>query len=334
MRKFPDHVRYPVLLVSLLLANSLYAQIERDPATTAGALSVTAWGHPDLQGVWDRRTITPLQRPERFGDKAFLTADEIIAYEKASAERDDGRPLDSARAGISVHDPADLDYGSTVLATGQTALIVVPPNGRIPALTPEAQERRAEAARSREGRGPADSWLDRSLNERCITWGIPQGMLPQAYNNNIQIVQTPNEVMILIEMVHDVRIVPLDGRPHLPAAISQWHGDPRGHWEGDTLVVESSNFSGKSEFQNSSEKLHLVERFKRVGPDTLQYEFTVTDASTWEQPWTVSFPMTRAEEPVYEFACHEGNYGLKYILSAARVLEAGDNQQSDAAGQR
>ncbi len=325
MLNYHHAIRLSTLLISVFLAQTLYAQSERSPATSAAGASYTPWGHPDLQGVWDRRTITPLQRPERYADKPFLSADEIIAYEKASAERDDGRPLDSGRAGISVHDPADLDYGTTVLATGQTSLIVDPPDGRIPALTQEARARIAEQARDSEGRGPADSWLDRSLNERCITWGIPQGMLPQAYNNNMQIVQTPNEVMILIEMVHDVRIVPLDGRPHLPAAITQWHGDPRGHWEGDTLVVESTNFSSKVEFQNSGENQHLVERFTRTGPDTLQYEFTVEDASTWERPWTVSFPMTRGDEPVYEFACHEGNYGLKYILSAARALEAGDN---------
>lgn len=325
MRKYHCFIRFPILLVSTLIANTLNAQVEYSPSAATTSSGFTPWGHPDLQGVWDRRTITPLQRPERFGDKAFLTADEIIAYEKASAERDDGRPLDSARAGISVHDPSDLDYGNTVVATGQTSLIVDPPNGRIPALTEEAQARRAEQQRKREGRGPADSWVDRSLNERCITWGIPQGMLPQAYNNNILIVQTPNEVMIMNEMVHDVRIVPLDGRAHLPATISQWHGDPRGHWDGETLVVESTNFSNKIDFQNSGETLHLVERFTRIGPDTLQYEFTVNDASTWEQPWTVSFPMARGDQPVYEYACHEGNYGLKYILSAARALEAGDN---------
>lgn len=308
-------------LVAALGANVGHSQSAPPPAE---ASAYTAWGHPNLQGVWDRRTITPLERPERFADKAFLSADEIIAYEQASAARDDGRPLDFGRAGISVHDPADLDYGSTVLATGQTSLIVDPPDGRIPALTEAARARIAQRAQAREGRGAADSWLDRSLTERCITWGIPQGMLPQAYNNNIQIVQTPNEVMILNEMVHDVRIIPLDGRPHIPAAITQWHGDPKGRWEGDTLVVDSTNFSEQAEFQRAGSNLHLIERFTRIGPDMLQYEFTVEDATTWVRPWTVSFPMVRGEHPVYEFACHEGNYGLQFILSAARVLEAQD----------
>lgn len=281
----------------------------------------TAWGHPDLQGIWDRRTITPLERPQRLANKAFLSPEEIIAYERASAARADGRPLDSTRGGISVHDPSDLDYGTTVVAGGQTSLIVDPADGRIPAYTQASAERVAARARAREGRGPADSWLDRSLTERCITWGIPNGMLPQAYNNNIQILQTPSAVLILNEMVHDIRIVPIDGRPHIPENIRQWHGDPRGHWEGDTLVVESTNFSAKTNFRRASENLRLVERFTRTGSNTLQYEFTVEDSTTWVQPWTVSFPMIRGDQPIYEFACHEGNHGLENILRIARNLE-------------
>jgi hypothetical protein len=308
------------LLLMAATFSSAFAQAQT-PTSPGASLQRTPWGDPDLQGVWDRRTITPLQRPDRFAGKAFLTPAEITAYELASAARDDGRPLDYGRAGISVHDPADLDYGKTVLPTGQTSLIVAPADGRIPPLTPAAKARLEAARTARAGRGPADSWLDRSLTERCLTWGVPQGMLPQAYNNNIQIVQTRNEVMILIEMVHDVRIIPLDGRPHLPAQIRQWHGDPRGHWEGDTLVVDSRNFSSQSNFQNASENLHLVERFTRLGHDTLLYEFTVEDDTTWTHPWTVSFPMQLGDQPVYEFACHEGNYGLLNILGAARALE-------------
>ena len=317
------------LVVSILLPVFLvpalsFAQSQIDANQEFGT---TPWGHPDLQGVWDRRTITPLERPQRFADKTFLTPEEIIAYERQSAARDDGRPLDSERSGISVHDPADLDYGSTVLATGQTSLIVDPPNGRIPEYTQAAGERAAAAAKLREGRGPADSWTDRSLTERCITWGMPQGMLPQPYNNNVQIIQTPNEVMILNEMVHDVRIIPIDGRPHIPANITQWHGDPRGHWEGDTLVIESTNFSEKISFRRSNTNLHLEERFTRVAEDALQYQFTVSDDSTWERPWTVSFPMVKGNAPIYEFACHEGNYGLLNILTVARNLEKQQKEQ-------
>ncbi len=281
----------------------------------------TPWGHPDLQGVWDRRTITPLERPERYADQPFLNADEIRAYERASAARDDGRPLDSGRSGISVHDPSDLDYGTAVVASGQTSLVVDPASGRIPAYTESSGDRMAARARARDGRGPADSWIDRSLTERCITWGVPQGMLPQAYNNNLHILQTPDTVMILNEMVHDIRIVPLDGRPHLPAKLRQWHGDPRGHWEGDTLVIESTNFSDKANFRRSGKNLHLVERFTRISEELLQYEFTVEDPTTWVRSWSVAFPMVMAEQPMYEFACHEGNYGLRNILGAARHLE-------------
>ena len=281
----------------------------------------TAWGHPDLQGIWDRRTITPLERPQRLANKAFPSPEEIIAYERASAARADGRPLDSTRGGLSVHDPSYREHGSAEGAGGQTPLIVDRADGRIPASTQASAERVAARARAREGRGPADSWLDRSLTERCITWGIPNGMLPQAYNNNIQILQTPSAVLILNEMVHDIRIVPIDGRPHIPENIRQWHGDPRGHWEGETLVVESTNFSAKTNFRRASENLRLVERFTRTGSNTLQYEFTVEDSTTWVQPWTVSFPMIRGDKPIYEFACHEGNHGLENILRIARNLE-------------
>ena len=154
-----------------------------------------------------------------------------------------------------------------------------------------------------------------------MTWGMPNGMLPQAYNNNIQIIQTQNEVMILTEMVHDARIIPIDGRPHIPANITQWHGDARGHWEGETLVIETTNFSAKSSFRRSSSNLHLQERYTKIADDMLRYEFTVTDDTTWERPWSVSFPMIKGDEPIYEFACHEGNYGLLNILRVARNLE-------------
>lgn len=315
----------PQLVVATVLSLVLLsATVNGQSIKSAGGnldKELTPWGHPDLQGVWDRRTITPLQRPERFAEKAFLNQEEIRAYERASAERTDGRPLDLGRGGISVHDPSDLDYGTQVLATGQTSLVVDPPSGLIPDITDAARERSAARARAREGRGPADSWIDRSLTERCITWGVPGGMLPQAYNNNIQILQTPTTVLILNEMVHDIRVIPIDGRPHIPSNIRQWHGDPRGHWEGDTLVVESTNFSDKSNFRGSNENLRLIERFSRVSEDILQYEFTVEDPTTWTRPWSIAFPMVKGDQPIYEFACHEGNYGLRNILNIARNLE-------------
>ena len=312
--------RLVVAAILTLALAPISASAQSDVSTESNFEAArTPWGHPDLQGVWDRRTITPLERPERYADKPFLNADEIRAYERASSSRGDGRPLDSGRSGISVHDPGDLDYGTTVVASGQTSLVVDPASGRIPAYTKSFGDRMAAPAQ--EGRGPADSWIDRSLTERCITWGVPQGMLPQAYNNNLHILQTPDTVMILNEMVHDIRIVPLDGRPHLPAKLRQWHGDPRGHWEGDTLVIESTNFSDKANFRRSGENLHLVERFTRISEELLQYEFTVEDPTTWVRPWSVAFPMVMAEQPMYEFACHEGNYALRNILGAARHLE-------------
>jgi hypothetical protein len=318
MSKRQTALFHSLFLLLLLAPMSGSAQSDRQQEYQP---ALTSWGHPDLQGVWDRRTITPLQRPERFANKAYLNADEIAAYERASAARDDGRPLDYGRSGISVHDPDDLDYGDSVLPTGQTSLVVDPPDGLIPPLTEAARARAAERATYRASRGPADSWTDRSLTERCLTWGVPQGMLPQAYNNNIQILQTPNEVLILNEMIHDIRIVPLDNKPHLPSKVRQWHGDPRGHWRGNTLVIESTNFSSKSSFRGSSENLYLEERFTRIGDGQLLYEFTVEDPSTWERPWSVSFPMAKSDQPIYEFACHEGNHGLYNILSVARNLE-------------
>ena len=281
----------------------------------------TAWGDPNIQGVWDKRTITPLERPARFENRAFLSPEEIIEYEAASAEREDGRPLDFSRTSISVHDPDDLDYGSTYVATGQTSLVVEPSNGKIPSYTEAADERAEEARKMREGRGPADSWIDRNLTERCLTWGVPQGMLPQPYNNNLKILQTPDYVMFYLEMAHDVRIIPLDGRPHLPENLRLWHGDSRGHWESDTLVVRTKNFSPKSNFRRANVNLETEERFRRNTEEQLEYTLKIKHDTTWVSEWTVSYPMERSDGPIYEFACHEGNYGLLNILSVARNLE-------------
>ena len=286
---------------------------------------LTPWGDPDLQGIWDRRTITPLERPEQFADQEFLTEEQVAAYEQRGRERDDGRPPDAPRAGISVHAPEDLDYGSLVLSTRQTALIVDPPDGQIPPLTEAARARRARERAEAASHGDADSWLDRSLFERCIARGIPEGMLPGPYNNNTQIIQTPDNVLIHNEMIHETRVIPLDDRPHLPSTIKQWLGDSRGYWDGNTLVVETTNFSDKMSFRGARENLQVVERFTRADPETLMYEFTVTDPTTWIRPWTVSFPMRRTEGPVYEYACHEGNHALRNILSTARYLEQQDN---------
>jgi hypothetical protein len=297
-------------------------------AQTAAAAGNAGWvvprtpdGQPDLSGVWDYRTATPLERPAQFAGKEFLTDQEIAEYERRAASRDDGRPPDDPRSDPSVHPPWWLDYGRNVVATRRSSLIVDPPDGRIPPLTADAQGKAAERRAASKGRGPADSPEDRTLWERCITRGLPEGMLPAGYNNNVQFLQTPAYVVIVSEMIHDARIVPIDGRPHAPAVIRSWLGDSRGRWEGNTLVVETTNFSPKTNFRGASENLRLIERFTRIDRDTIEYRFTVEDPSTWERPWTVTFPLVKSDGQMYEYACHEANYGLQNILKNARVAE-------------
>ena len=202
----------------------------------------------------------------------------------------------------------------------RTSLVIDPPDGRIPGLTPAAQQAQQERAAYREAH-PADGPEDRRLGERCVNFGVPK--LGAGYNAYRQIVQTPDYVTIYHEMAHDVRLIPLDGRPHVGEGIRQWNGDPRGHWEGDTLVVETTNFSPKSNFNRggAAENRHLVERFTRVGPYILNYEATITDPTTWTRPWTVLIPLKKSEDAIYEYACHEGNYGMKGILAGHRAQE-------------
>jgi hypothetical protein len=219
------------------------------------------------------------------------------------------------------YNDAWYDRGTKTVKTLRTSLIVDPPDGRIPALTPEAQKKARDRAEARRLH-PADGPEDRSLNERClltVTTGPP--MLPGPYNNNYQIVQTPQSVVIFNEMVHETRSIPTDGRPHLPASVRPWKGDSIGHWEGDTLVVDTTNFSDRTNFRGSGENLHLVERFHRVDAATLLYEFTVDDPASFTRPWSAAIASTKTEGPIYEFACHEGNYGMLGILSGARADE-------------
>jgi hypothetical protein len=285
------------------------------------ALPRTADGHVDLQGIWDFRSATALERPARFAGREFMTPDEVVAYEREALEREDGRPPDDGRTEQSVHPVWWLDYGKTVVGSRRTSLIVDPTDGKIPPLTPEAQKRNADRRAVARTHGPADSYENRSVQERCITRGLPEVTLPGPYNNNLQIVQTPAYVTLHTEMIHDARIVPMDGRPHSAAALRSWMGDSRGHWEGDTLVIDTTNFTDRTSFRGSGANLHLVERLTRVDADTIEYRFTVEDPTTWTRPWTVSYPIVRTEGPIYEFACHEGNYGLRDILSGARYEE-------------
>jgi hypothetical protein len=277
-------------------------------------------GQPDLQGVWSNASLTPLERPAALAGKEFFTEKEQQEKEKAL------KPRERASAGTEAHYDF-LQYGLDPLQAKRalnmrTSLIVDPPDGRIPPLTPEAQKRAAARAEARKKSGPYDGPENRSLSERCI-WMGGEGppMLPEAYNANLQIQQGPGYVAILQEEIHDTRIIPLDGRPHLGPNIRQLMGDSRGHWEGNTLVVDTTNFTDRTNFQGSSENLHVVERFTRVDEDTILYQFTVEDPATWARPWKAELPMVKTKGPIFEFACHEGNYGLADTLSGARATE-------------
>jgi hypothetical protein len=283
----------------------------------------TADGKPDLQGVWTNVTLTPLERPPELKDKTFFTPAEAAQYEKDVVQRNNADRRDgTAEADVGrAYNNFWYDRGTKVIPALRTSLIVDPPDGRVPSLTPAAQQRVAAQAEARRMH-PADGPEDRALTERCILWptaGPP--MLPGPYNNNYQIIQHPGYVMIVVEMIHDVRIIPTDGRPHLPSNIRQWMGDPRGHWEGNTLVVDTTNFTGKTTVRGSGENLHLIERFTRAGPDMIMYEFTVDDPASFTKPWTAQVPMMKMDGPLVEYACHEGNYAMSGILGGARADE-------------
>ena len=291
----------------------------------AGQTPRTPDGKPDLQGVWTSATLTPLERPADLGNKQFFTKEEAVQWTKQFLQannrdrRDGSAQVDVGRA----YNEFWFSRGDAVVPTLRTSLIIDPPDGRIPALTPDGQ-RRADARAEHQRLHPADGPEDRSLAERCINWPVAgPPMIPGGYNNNYQIVQGPGYVTIVVEMIHDVRTIPTDGRPHLPATVRQWMGDPRGHWEGNTLVVDTTNFTDKTNFRGSGENLHLIERFTRTGPDQLMYEFTVNDPDSFTRPWTVQIPMAKTDGPLFEYACHEGNYGMEGMLRGARQQERG-----------
>jgi len=290
----------------------------------------TADGHADLQGVWDYRTITPLERPVALGTKAFFTAQEAARFEQDENQRQNRDLIDPEQGGLNYPAGGVVPYNEfwydrgNKLGSRRTSLIIDPPDGRLPPWTPEGKRLaglREERARDDQlGHPHADSWEDRPLQERCIL-GLNAGppMTPGAYNNNFQIVQTPGYVVIVNEMVHSARIVPLDGRPH--GTIRQWKGDSVGHWEGDTLVVDTINFKRETNVPGTSANTHLIERFTRKGPDALEYRFTVDDPTIWTRPWTAVVPAVKSEEPIYEYACHEGNHAMAGILAGARAAE-------------
>ena len=287
----------------------------------------TAWGAPDLQGVWDFRTITPLQRPEDLGDKAFLTEEEAVQREQAAVERDIELWNQEARrteAGGNVggYNNFWMDRGTRVIGTRRTSLIIDPPNGRMPEATEAGQARAAAGRGSFSDQLPA-SYTDLSNADRCLM-GFNAGppITPGGYNQNVQIFQTPDHLVLMTEMVHTVRSVPLDDRPAADdERLAQWSGNSRGYWEGETLVVETTNFDTDRNWRGSSTGMRLVERFTRVDETTLEYEYTVDDPNTWTEPWTVNLPMTLNELPMFEYACHEGNYSMDAMLGGARADE-------------
>jgi hypothetical protein len=297
----------------------------------------TADGRPDLQGVWANNNATPLERPKELAGRATLTDAEVAAMKKKAHELFGGEGdaafgdtvftavlanVQGTKAGFKSTDGGTGDYSSLWTVErdwdNRTSLITDPPDGRIPAMTPDAQKRRqaALAALQRPAAGPED----RSLSERCITYGSPQ--LTEGYQSYYQIVQTPTSVAIMTEMIHDVRLIPLDGSPHAPASVRQWVGDSRGHWEGDTLIVDTTNYKPRAFMSVSSDKLHVIERFSRSGPETLKYEITIDDPEVWTKPWSLMIPLRHSSKPVLEYACHEGNEGLVGILTGARAEEA------------
>ena len=296
------------------------------PFAARGRSSAPATEHrPDLHGVWNFSTITPLERPAEFAGREFLTDADARAYEQRVAERSnrDNREA-SPEADVSgAYNEFWWDRGvhaARVRGKVRTSLIVDPPDGRLPPLTADAQARAAARAQAREAH-PADGPEDRSLGERCLLFNAGPPMLSGPYNNYVQILQTTDHIVIHNEMIHDARIIPLDGRPHLPASVRLLQGDARGRWEGDTLVVETTNFSDRTNVRGSGPGLRLTERFTRDGPSTLLYEFTVDDPASFTKPWTAVLPMTRTDAQLYEYACHEGNYAMTGILRGARAGE-------------
>jgi len=291
----------------------------------AAAIPRLADGKPDMQGYWTNQTFTPLERPAQFKDKAFFTAEEAEAW--AKQRLDD--VIDVPR-GEQVKSDADIHYDDGIWllehykkgAMLRTSIITSPADGRIPALSAEGQKRTQERAAARKLVGPFDNAQARGLSERCIYWaheGPP--LLPTGYNSNLQIVQAPQTFVLMPEMMPVARIVPLDGRAGLGEAIRAYRGESRGRWEGDTLVIETTNYSEKTAWRGSSPRLEVTERLTMTAPNAIRYQFTVDDPATWVQPWSGEYEITRIDGPLFEYACHEGNYGLPSILKGARLAE-------------
>lgn len=332
VRRTGEAIRLLTLIVFItpLVGTSTAAQNEdwTPPRTTDGKVN--------LEGIWANNAATPLERPDSLGDKTTFTDDEVTRLRQTAQRLFGG--ADDAAFGDGVFNAVLANIEKNVSRDGETgnyssvwmvdrefenrtSLITDPPNGKLPARTSKAEARLAAAA-ARRREHPADGPEDLSRQVRCITYGVPRvGGLGAGYNSYYQINQTPNYVVMLSEMIHDARVIPISAMPHVHESIRQWHGDSRGHWEGDTLVVETTNFSPKTGYHGAAENLHLVERFQVAGPETLHYEITATDPTSWTRPWTAMAPLSRSKDTLFEYACHEGNIGMAGILAGARVQE-------------
>jgi hypothetical protein len=318
------------MTVVLLATIPVAGQGPSAPARTNGSAAKpytpprTPDGQPDLQGFWTNSSYTPLERPDGV-TKEFYTPEEAIEVEKRAAQNESDQTVPGTIADVHYDfSQFGLDRSQSTYARNlRTSLIVDPADGKIPPVTPEGRKRAADRAAARKAMGgPYDAAENMPLGARCLIMaGAGPPMLDAAYNNNYHIVQGPGYVLILVEMIHDARLISLDGRPQPPGSVRQWMGISRGRWEGHTLVVETTNFNGKNPFRGSSENVRVTERFTRVASDRIVYEFTVEDGATWARPWTAEMPMQKTEGPIFEHACHEGNYGAANTLAGARADE-------------
>ena len=303
------------------------------PAPDGWTVPRTSDGQPDFQGVWANNNATPLQRPEAWSEKEHLSQEELSQVMAAAAEASD--PGQDALFGDQLilaaiekttaksYDPTTGNYNQFWVAdrtfnTDRTSLVIDPPDGRIPEVTPQASARRAQRAVHRQEH-PADTYTDRPLAERCVSYGVPR--IGAGYNSYFQIFQSEDYVVVYQEMIHDARVIPIADHPALPGSIRQLHGDSRAHWEGDTLVIETSNYTAESTFRGATPDLQVTERFTRTGPDILNYDVTFEDTATWVKPWTASIPLRHTDDAIFEYACHEGNIGMEGILAGHRAEE-------------
>ena len=344
-RRFTLPAALAAVLVLAALAPPPAGAQDQAPPGADWTAPRTPWGHPDIQAIWNNGTITPLERPENLAEQAFLSPEEVAALERRARERVDRENAPSvvrteplpAGGNVGAYNSYWTEQNTSVVGTSRTSLITDPDDGRLPPLTPEALARITSPESRRladvqNGAAPAAGPEEMGLSERCLWYrGIPS--IPTGYNNNYHFFQGPGHVVILQEHIHDLRVVYLDGRPHLPSAVRQFAGSSRGRWEGDTLVVETTNLRepfirrwSRPEHSLSrgrlSESAVVTERFTRTGPDTLHYAFTVDDPGTWTRPWSGALPYARTDGPMFEFACHEGNYGMLNMMTGSRAEEA------------